>query len=97
MNVFIVINVVERCAQMSHHEHVGGENGGRNGRASIDGKEGMDSRELAADFFFLNVKEASDVLNHLFVGECQFVASGTIWRRRGNNVGGVASAVGRRG
>ena len=29
------------------------------------------------------------------MGECQFTAGGTVWRRGGDNVGGVASAVGR--
>jgi len=31
------------------------------------------------------------------MGECQFVASGAIWRGRSNDVGGVASAIDRRG
>ena len=54
---------------MSHHKCVGGENGGRSGRRSINGKERADSRELAMDFFFLNVEEVGDVLDHLFMGE----------------------------
>ena len=93
MNAFIVIDVVEGGAHMSQHEHVRGENRGRNGRGLVDGKEGADCGKLTADFFFLNVEEASDVLDHLFMGECQFVAGGTIRRRRGYDVGGVASAV----
>jgi len=35
------------------------------------------------------------MLNHLFVGKGHFVASGTVWGRRGNNIGGIAGAVGR--
>jgi len=95
MNAFVVINVVKRCAQVSHHERVRSENGGRHGRGSIDRKEGADSGELVADFFFLDIKEASDVLNHLFVGERQFIAGRTVWRRGGYDVGSVASAVSR--
>ena len=37
-------------------------------RGSVNGKERADSRELAVDFFFLNVEKASDVFNHLLVG-----------------------------
>jgi len=61
----------------------------------VNGKKGVDGRELAADFFFLDVEEASDVLNHLLVGESQFIASGAVRRRGGNDVRGAASTVGR--
>ena len=64
MDAFIVVDVVERRAWMSHHKCVGGENGGRNGRGSIDGKKQANGGELTADFLFLNVEEVSDVLNH---------------------------------
>ena len=97
MKAFIVVDDVERRDQISHHKCVGGENGGRSRRGSIDGKEGMNSRELASDFLFLDVEEASDVLNHLFMGECHLIASRAVWRRRSHDIGGVASAVGRRG
>ena len=50
---------------------------------------------MAADFLFFNVEEASNVFDHLFVGESHLVAGGTIWRRGGNNVRGVTDAVGR--
>jgi len=93
MNAFVVVNVVECRAQLGHHKHVGGKNGGRNGRGSIDGKEGVDSRELVADFFFFDIEETSDMLDHLFMGESHLVAGGAVWRRRSNNVGGVAHAV----
>ena len=54
---------------MSQHDHIGGENRGRSGRGSVNGEEGAYSRELAANFFFLNVEEASNMLDHLFVGQ----------------------------
>ena len=95
MDAFVVIDIVERCAQVSHHERVGGENRGRSGRGSVDGKEGVDSRELAVDFFFLDIKEASDVLDHLFMGESHLAIGRAVRRRGGNEVGGVASAVNR--
>jgi len=38
MDAFVVIDVVERCAQVSHHECVGGENRGGNGRRSVNGR-----------------------------------------------------------
>jgi len=82
---------------VSHHKRVGGENRGRNERGSINGKEGVDSRELAADFFFLNVEEAGNMLNHLLVGECQFVTGRTVRRRGSDDVGGIACAVHGRG
>jgi len=69
MDAFVVVDVIERHAQMGHHECVGGENGGRSRRGSIDGKERANCGELAADFFFLNVEEAGDVLDHLFMGK----------------------------
>jgi len=96
VDAFVVIDIIKCRAKVGHHKCVGGENRGRNGRGSIDGKEGADSREVAADFFFLNVEETRDVLNHLLVGERQFIASRTVRRRGGNEVGGVASAVNRR-
>jgi len=54
---------------MSQHECIGGENGGRSGGGSVNGKEGADSGELTANFFFLDVEEASNMLDHLLVGE----------------------------
>jgi len=82
---------------MSHHECVRSENGSRSGRGSIDGEKRTDCRELAADFFFLNVEKASDMLDHLFMGECQFITGRTVRRGRGDDVGGVASIANRRG
>ena len=93
MNAFIVINIVECCAQVSHHECVGGENGSRNGGRSIDWEKGADCRELAADFFFLDIGEASNMFDHLFMGKSHLVTGGAVWRRRGDDVGGIASAV----
>jgi len=82
---------------MSHHECIGGENGSGNGRGSVNGKEGADCGELAADFLFLNVEKTSDVLNHLFMRESQFVVSWTIRRRGSDQIGSVASTVNGRG
>jgi len=81
---------------MSHHKCVGGKNGGRNGGASVDGKEGVDSGELAADFFFLDVEESSNVYDHLLMGESQLAIGRAVRRGRGDDVGGVAGAIGRR-
>ena len=50
--------------------------------------------ELAADFFFLNVEKASDVLNHLLMGPSHLRVSGAIRTRRCYDVGSVASIVG---
>ena len=69
MNAFIVIDVIKCRARVSHHECVGGENRSRNRRGSVNGKEGADCGELAVDFFFLNVEETSNVLDHLLMGE----------------------------
>ena len=59
-----------RIAQVSHHERVRSKNGGRNRWGSVNGKEGVDGGKLAADFFFLNIEEAGDMLDHLLMGEC---------------------------
>jgi len=96
MDAFVVIDIIKSCAEIGHHEYVGGENRGRSRRGLVNGKEGADCGELVANFFFLDIEESSDVYNHLLVGKCQFIAGGAVWRRRGNNVGGVAGAVGRR-
>jgi len=97
MNAFIVVDVVKRRAEVGHHERVGGENGSRSRRGSVNGKEGANCGELAADFFFLDVEKVSDVFDHLLVRESHLIIGGAVWRRRGNDIGGVASAVGRRG
>ena len=97
MDAFIVVDIVECRAQVSHHEHVRGENRSGSGRGSVNGKEGVDCGELAANFFFLNVEEVGDVMDHLFVRESHFTISQAIRRRRGNNVRGVAGTADRRG
>jgi len=55
----------------------------------------VDSGELTANFFFLNVEEAGDVFNHLLMGECQFAVGRAVRRWRGDNIGSIASTVGR--
>jgi len=98
VDAFVVIDVIERCAQVSHHECVGGENRGRNGRGSVNWKEGVDCRELLADFFFLDVEEVSDVLNHLLVRKSHLAVCRAVRRGRSNKVRGVASTInGRQG
>jgi len=82
---------------MSQHERVGGKNGSRNGRGPVNGEERADGRELTADFFFLDVEEAGNVFDHLLVGKGQVAVSRTVWRGRGDNIGGVAGTVGGRG
>ena len=93
MDVFVILNIIERRAQVGHHECIRSEDRSRSGRGLVNRKEGTNGGELAVDFFFLNVEETSDVLNHLLMGECQFVAGRTVRRRRGDKVRGVASAV----
>jgi len=92
MDAFVVVDVVERRVEVGHHEYIGGKNRGRSRRGSINRKEGADCGELTANFFFLNVEELSDVYNYLLVGESQIAVGGAVWRRRGDEVGGVASA-----
>ena len=95
LNAFIVADVIEHCAEVSHHQHVRSENGGRDGRGSVNWEEGANCGELAADFFFLDVEKMSDVLNHLLVGKGQFITNRAVWRGRSDDVGGVAGTVGR--
>jgi len=97
MDAFVIIDVIKCRAKVGHHEYVGGENRGRNRRGLVNGKEGADCGKLVANFFFLDVEELGDVHDHLFMGESQFAVGGTVWRRRGNEIGGVASAVNGRG
>ena len=97
MEAFVIVDVIECHIQVGHHKRVGSEDRSRNRRGLVNGKEGMNGGELAADFFFLNIEETSDMLNHLLVGECQFVAGGTVRRRRGDDIRGIAYTVHGRG
>ena len=54
-------------------------------------------RKLAANFFFLNVEETSNMLNHLFVGKSHLWVGQAFRRRRCDNVGSVAGTVNGRG
>jgi len=78
---------------MGQHKRVRCKNRSRSGRGSVNGKEGVNRGELTADFFFLNVEETSDVLNHLLMRESHFAVGRAVRRRGGNEVGGVAGAV----
>jgi len=80
MDAFVIIDIVKRHTKVGHHECVRGENRGGSRRGLVNGKEGVDCRELMANFFFLNVEEVGDVLNHLLMGECQFAVSRAVWR-----------------
>jgi len=93
MDAFVIIDVIERHAEMGHHECVRGENRGRNGRGLVNRKEGVDCGELAANFFFFDIEKLGDVYDHLFMGEGQFAVGRTVRRRRGYEVGGAASAI----
>jgi len=95
MDAFVIIDVVERCAEMGHHEHVGGEDRSRSGRGLVNREKGANGGELAADFLFLNIEETSDVLDHLLVGESQVTVGGAVRRGRSDKIRGVASAVNR--
>jgi len=96
MNAFVIIDIIEHCVKVGHHECVGGENRGGSRRGSVDRKERAGCGELAANFFFLNVEEASNMLDHLFVRESYLAIGGAVRRRRGDKIRGVASAAGRR-
>ena len=94
-DAFVVVDIIECCTGVSYRECIGGENRGGSRRGSVNRKEGANCGKLVADFFFLNVEEMSDVVDHLLMRESHFVAGGTIRRGRGDNIRGVASAVGR--
>ena len=94
-DALVVVDIVEYCTGISQHKCVGGKNRGRSGRGSIYGKERMDGGKLAADFLFLNVEETSNMLDHLLMGESQFFAGGTVWGRRGHNIGSTGDTIGR--
>ena len=85
---------IEECG--GGHVCIGYKYSNRSRRGPVNGKEGADGRELAADFFFLNVEEAGDVFDHLFMGQDRFIAGRAVRRRGGDDVGGVASTVGGR-
>jgi len=51
------------------HVSVGCQYSSRSGRGPVNRKEGANGGELATDFFFLDVEETSNVLDHLFIGE----------------------------
>jgi len=97
VDAFVIVDIVELCAHVSHHKCIGSEDGGRNGRGSVNRQERTNCRKLAVDFFFLNVEEAGDVFDHLLVRESHFFTGRTVRRRGGDDVGGVASAMNGRG
>jgi len=79
------------------HHCIRSEHRGGSRRGSINWEKGANRWELVADFLFLNVEEASNMLDHLLMGESQFVTGRTVRRGRSDKIGGVASTVDGRG
>ena len=92
-NALVIIDVIEHCTYVSQHKCIGSENRSRNGRGSVNRKEGTDSGELVADFFLFNIEEVGNMFDHLLMSHGHFVTGGTVRRRGGDDVGGVASAT----
>ena len=84
---------IEKCGR--RHVRVGSEHCCRSGRRPVNGEKGANGGELTVDFFFLDIEESSDMLDHLLVGKSHLRVSRAVRRRRGDNVRGVAGAVGR--
>ena len=97
VGVIVVFEFSPRVGERRDYRSVRGENGNGSRRGSVNGEEQVVGRELAANFFFLNIEEAGDVFNHLFMGKSHFQTGWTIRRRGYDNVGGVASAIDGRG
>ena len=95
--VVVVFKFGPGVRECGDYVNIRGKNGNRSWRGSVDGKEGAIGGELAANFFFLNVEEASNVFDHLLVGKGHFRAGWAVRRRRCDDVGGVASTVNGRG
>ena len=86
---------VEKCG--GRHVSVGSKYGCRGRRGPIDGEKRTVGGELMANFFFLNVEEASDMLNHLLMGVSHLRVSRAVRGRRGDDVGSAASTIDGRG
>ena len=97
VRVIVVFKFGPGIGEYRDHVSTRGKNGNRSRRGSVNREKQAIGRELAADFFFLDVKEACNVLNHLFVGKSHFRAGWTVGRGRCDDVGGVASTVSGRG
>ena len=69
VRVVVVFEFSSRVGEHGKHVSIGSEDGDWSRRGSVDRKEGAIRGELAADFFFLNVEETSNVFYHLFVGK----------------------------
>ena len=70
--VVVVFKFGSGVGECRDHVSIWGQNSNRSWRGSVDGKERAIGGELAADFFFLNIEEASNVFDHLFVGKGHF-------------------------
>ena len=97
VGVLVMLEFGPQIGECGDHVSVQGEDGNRSQRGSVNGKEGVIGRELMANFFFFYVEKASDMFDHLFMGEGHFRTCWAIRRGRGDNVWGVAGTVGRRG
>ena len=93
----VLLKLCSRIGKYSggRHVRVGGKYGSGSGRGSVDGKERADSRELVANFFFLDVEEASNVLDHLLMEKSQLITGRAVRRRESDDVGGAANTIGR--
>ena len=72
VRIVVVFKFGPRVGECGDHVSIWGKDGNRSGRGSVNGKKGAIGGELAADFFFLDVEETSDVFNHLLVGKRHF-------------------------
>ena len=72
IGVVVVFKLSPRIGERRNHRSVRGENGNRSRRGPVNGKEGAIGGELTANFFFFNVEKASDMFDHLFMGESHF-------------------------
>ena len=72
IGIVVVLEFGPWIGKCRDHRGVRGEDSDGSGGRSVNWKEGAVGRELAADFFFLNVEEASNVFDHLLVGKGHF-------------------------
>ena len=95
IGIIVALKFGSGIGERRDHVSIWSEDGNRSRRGPVNGKEGAVGRELAANFFFFYVEKTSDVFDHLFMRESHFRACRAVRRGGGDNVRGVASAVGR--
>ena len=69
VQVIVVFELSSRVGECRDHSSVGSENSNRSQRGSVNRKERAVGGKLAANFFFLNVEETSNVFDHLLMGK----------------------------